>query len=66
MLSLTVCTQSKDTSKSNSTAKKITGKIVKANLNDGGNIRPTLYLSNNIKFKKGTGTRLDPYQLQVS
>ena len=38
MLSLTACTQSKDTSKSNSTAKKITGKIVKANLNDDGNI----------------------------
>ena len=38
MLSLTVCTQSKDTSKSNSTTKKITGKIVKANLNDDGNI----------------------------
>ena len=38
MLSLTACTQSKDTSKSNSTAKKITGKIVKANLNNDGNI----------------------------
>lgn len=38
MLSLTACTQSKDTSKSNSTTKKITGKIVKANLNDDGNI----------------------------
>ena len=38
MLSLTACNQSKDTSKSNSTAKKITGKIVKANLNDDGNI----------------------------
>lgn len=38
MLSLTACTQSKDTSKSNSTTKKIAGKIVKANLNDGGNI----------------------------
>ena len=38
MLSLTACTQSKDTSKSNSINKKITGKIVKANLNDDGNI----------------------------
>ena len=38
MLSLTACTQSKDTSKSNSTTKKITGKIVKANLNNDGNI----------------------------
>ena len=37
-LSLTACTQSKDTSKSNSTNKKITGKNAKANLNDDGNI----------------------------
>lgn len=42
------------------------GLVGQTGINDGGNIRPTLYLSNNIKFKKGTGTRLDPYQLQVS
>ena len=43
-----------------------TGVVGQITIADKANVRPTLYLRNDIKLKKGTGTRLDPYQLQVS
>lgn len=43
-----------------------TGVVGQITIADKANVRPTLYLRNDIKLKKGTGTRSDPYQLQVS
>lgn len=43
-----------------------TGAVGQITIADKANVRPTLYLRNDIKLKKGTGTRSDPYQLQVS
>lgn len=42
------------------------GAVGTYSLTSEANVRPTLYLRNDIKLKKGTGTRSDPYQLQVS